>query len=298
MIGKTYYRYIWLLNTLLEKELTYEEIAKLWKQHPMAKDGLPIRTFHDHREGVREMFGVEIKCRRSQGNVYYVENAEALKQRDLKEWLLKKYSIPEDFFMFNTMKDRVLLEEIPLGGEMVPSIINAMKEGVEVEVDYQRFWENMKTFSVQPYALKVYAHRWYLLGLIAGREGLRNMALDRVNAMRLTKRKFSMPEGFSAWRFYANTIGIFTRNDLPVSEVRIRAFGNQANYIQEAPLHKSQSTYKVEGTSYTDFKYKLCITPELISTLLSMGDNIEVLEPQELRDEIIARLKASLERYQ
>ncbi len=115
MISKTYYRYIWLLDTLLNCcPLTIDEINMQWKNCP-ASDGrpIPLRTFHEQRKGIKEMFGVEIVCDRSHGNVYYVKNPEVLDKQKVAKWLLHKYSIPQDFATFNSMKDRVLLEEIP-----------------------------------------------------------------------------------------------------------------------------------------------------------------------------------------
>ena len=51
MISKTYYRYIWLLDTLLTKaSLTIDEINTLWEDCP-ASDGqpIPLRTSHERQ---------------------------------------------------------------------------------------------------------------------------------------------------------------------------------------------------------------------------------------------------------
>ena len=61
MISKTYLRYIWLLDTIKRSKypLTFESIVKIWERSPYAyMGGLPIRTFHEHRKGIEEMFGV------------------------------------------------------------------------------------------------------------------------------------------------------------------------------------------------------------------------------------------------
>ena len=74
MISKTFNRYIWLLNTLLQhKQLSYEEINVLWKECHLG-DGapLPLRTFHQHKNAVEELFGIEIKCNPSNGYKYYI----------------------------------------------------------------------------------------------------------------------------------------------------------------------------------------------------------------------------------
>ena len=63
MISKTYLRYIWLLDTISKARfpLTYEDIVNIWMKSPYAyMGGLPIRTFHEHRKGIEEMFGVKV----------------------------------------------------------------------------------------------------------------------------------------------------------------------------------------------------------------------------------------------
>lgn len=62
MISKTFNRYIWLLNTLLQhRRLTFEEISCRWKDSCLGDGGpLALRTFHMHREAIAELFGVEV----------------------------------------------------------------------------------------------------------------------------------------------------------------------------------------------------------------------------------------------
>ena len=296
MISKTYYKYIWLLDTLLTSHpLTIDEINMLWEDCP-ASDGqpIPLRTFHEHRKGIKEMFGVEIACDRSQGNVYYVKNPEVLDKQKVAKWLLHKYSIPQDFATFNSMKDRILLEEIPLGTAFLDAIIEAMQKNMELRIDYQRYEseqeEHLQTLHIQPYALKVFNRRWYLLGYIKEKNGLRIIALDRILDMKVFSTNFEMPEDFDAKKYFANVIGIFVNKDLPVKKVKIRAYGIQAEYLRSTPLHKSQSEVRSKHGEFAEFTYKLCITPELVSQLLAMGDKVEVLEPQELREEMKKRI--------
>lgn len=74
MISKTFNRYIWLLNMLLQhKQLAYEEINALWKESCLGNGvPLPLRTFHQHKNAVEELFGIEIKCNPSNGYKYYI----------------------------------------------------------------------------------------------------------------------------------------------------------------------------------------------------------------------------------
>ena len=287
---------------LTSTPLTIDEINLLWEDCP-ASDGqpIPLRTFHEHRKGIKEMFGVDIVCDRSK-NVYYVKNPEVLDDQKLTKWLLRKYSIPQDFATFNGMKDRILLEEIPLGTTFLNSIIEAMRKNVELQVDYQQYEneqeeENLQTFQIQPYALKVFNRRWYLLGVIKEKEALRTIALDRIFDLKVLATSFEMPEDFDVRKYFADVVGVYVNEDLPVTKVKIRAYGAHAEYLRSTPLHKSQSESHSKHGEFAEFTYRLCITPELVSQLLAMGDKVEVLEPQELREDIKVKIKNSMERY-
>ena len=303
MISKTYYRYIWLLDTLLNSSpLTIDEINMLWEDCPLSNGPIPLRTFHEQRKGIKEMFGVEIVCDRSHGNVYYVKNPEVLDKQKVAKWLLHKYSIPQGFATFNSMKDRVLLEEIPLGTTFLNPIIEAMQKNVELQIDYQRDeneqeGENLQEFHVQPYALKVFNRRWYLLGYIKEKHDLRTIALDRILDLKILSTSFELPEDFDARKYFANVVGIFVNNDLPVTKVMIRAYGTQAEYLRSTPLHKSQTEGRSKYREFAEFTYRLCITPELISQLLAMSDTVEVLEPQKLREEMKERISKIFNYY-
>ena len=298
MQGKVYFKYIWLLNLLLEKDLSFDSIQMYWRQSPMYNGSdLPSRTFHDYRSGIKEMFGVEIECLKSRGYLYHVKNPEVLNSRAQK-WLLQNYSIPDGFATFSMMQGRIVLEKIPGGSIYVKPIIDAMMKNVEITIDYQPHGGSNHTYTIQPYALKVFGRRWYLLGHSLEGGDIRTFALDRFLAMKLTQKEFKMPESFDAHKYFDNVVGIYVNGELPVEMVKIRAYGNQAEYLESLPIHKSQQIgWSVYG-EFTEYTYRLSITPELVSQLLSMSENVEVLEPAHLRDEIIAKLQGALDRYQ
>ena len=301
MISKTYYKYIWLLDTLLNSRPSdFEEINMLWEDCPAFDGPLAKRTFHEYRKGIEEMFGVVIDCDRKK-NTYFVKNPEVLDENRLAKWLLRKYSIPQDFATFNGMKDRILLEEIPQGQAFLDPIIEAMQSNLELRIDYQRYEyeqeEHLQTLHIQPYALKVYNRRWYLLGFLKEQNGLRTIALDRILALKVLTKSFTLPEDFDARKYFANVVGIYMSQDLPVVNVKIRAYGVQAEYLRSTPLHKSQSEGRSKHGEFAEFTYRLCETPELVSQLLSMGNKVEVLEPQTLREEIKRKIEECLNRY-
>ena len=299
MISKTYYRYIWLLNTLLDSDpIPFDIIAMLWEDDPLSDGELPLRTFHEHRKGIKEMFGVDIECDKSDGYKYYVKNPEVLNNNRLAKWLLNAYSVPEGFATYKRMQDRVLLEEMPEGKAFVDPVLDALQRDVVIIVDYQGYEGPHEIYNIHPYALKAYNRRWYLLGFIKEKQAVRTIALDRIIDLKLTNKTFDRPKDFDARKYFANTIGIFVNEELPVKTVRIRAYGVQMEYLRSLPLHKSQQEVLTKGSEYAEFQYRLCVTPELVSTLLSMGDKLEVLEPLILKDTIIKKLQICLTHYE
>ena len=299
MISKTFNRYIWLLNLLLqEKQMTFDEISKRWKDSNMGDDKpMPLRTFHQHRGAVEELFGVEIKCNTSKGYKYYIANPEVLRNDKTRKWLLNSFNLSNMIIAGHNMKDRILFEDIPRGTEYLQTIIDAMQQSKELAIDYQPFYGHRASYTIQPYAMKTYHQRWYVLGFIKELNAIRNIALDRLLEMTIKEQPFKFPKNFNAEKYYANTVGIFVNEKLSPVKVTLKAYGKQIEYLRSLPLHKSQCETFSKYGEFCVFEYKLCLTPELSSQILAMGENIEVLEPQELREEVKRRLEESILRY-
>ena len=298
MRSTTYHSYIKLLNLLLNNgELTYEEICLIWDDDPTIETYPPIRTFHEYRKGIKEMFGIDIECDRKR-NVYYVKNPEVLEDNKPAQWLLDKYSIPKGFSAFTLLKNRVLLEEITLGQAFLGRIMEAMRKNVELLVDYQQYQrEDLQTFHFQPYALKVYNHRWYLLGYLKEQKDVRTIALDRIHTLDKSITTFSLPAKFDAHKYFENVVGIYVDKDLPIEEIKIRANNKLADYLRSTPLHNSQTEGRSKHGEFAEFTYRLCVTPDLISQLLAMGENVEILKPKSLREEVVKKLRSTLQKY-
>ena len=298
MISKTFNRYIWLLNTLLQHgRLTFEEINNRW-QNSCLGDGKPLalRTFHVHRNAIAELFGVEVACDASTYE-YYVSSPETLRNDRTRQWLLNSFTLSNMIEAGRNMKDRILFEDIPKGTEYIQTVIEAMQWNKELRIDYQPFHGSRAMLHIQPYAMKVYHQRWYIVGFLKEQKGIRNIALDRILNMELTTVTFRNPDGFNAEEYYSNTVGIFVNDQLKPQKVLVRAFGVHVEYMRTLPLHHTQKEIECKPLQYSDFQYRLCLTPELTSQLLAMGEKIEVLEPVELREEIKNRLLNTLNRY-
>ena len=72
-------RYIWLVETIQQAgKITYEEINIKWTNSDdlnELKEDIPLRTFHNHRIAIEELFNINIG-RRQNGYRYYIEKDE------------------------------------------------------------------------------------------------------------------------------------------------------------------------------------------------------------------------------
>ena len=139
MVSKTFNRYIWLVNTLMQRgKLTFEEISTLWQESGLG-DGkpMPLRTFHQHRKAVEELFGIEISCTSpSDGYNYFIKNPQAMQKDKTRQWLLNSFTLSNMIIAGHNMKDRILFENIPGGTEYLQPIIEAMQQNKVLELDY------------------------------------------------------------------------------------------------------------------------------------------------------------------
>ena len=282
-------RYVWLLNTLLQhKELSLKEISNLWKNSGLG-DNKPLarRTFQMHRDAIEDLFAININYNAS-SNVYYIEDADRFKCSRACRWLLDSFSVANLIRAGANMEERILFEEVPGGVEHLETVVKAMQQSRILCIDYHQFGKEPKTLLFRPYAMKIYNRRWYVVGRSSEGGKIVNIALDRTLSMAMTDEVFVLPEDFDAKNYYACSVGVYVSEDDTPQIVKLRVRDIQREYLRTLPLHHSQEE-EIAANEYSIFSYFLCLTPELTTQILAMGENVEVLQPQELRDRVKER---------
>ncbi len=282
-------RYIWLVDTIYRAgKITFEEINDKWQRSPLG-DGeeLPLRTFHNHRAAIEDMFDINILCDKRDGYKYYIENADDIEKGGVRSWLLNTFAVNNLINESHHIKHRILFESIPSGQNYLAPLIEAMRDGVTVEITYRNFWkEKEATFEVEPYCVKVFRQRWYLVARNIGFDALRIYSLDRILGLRQTDNRFSYPQDFDPEGYFYNSFGIIVDEDYPAQTVRIKAYGTKAKYIRSLPLHHSQNEVET-GDDYAVFEYFLSPSYDFRQEILSHGDEVEVLAPESLRQSVL-----------
>ena len=280
-------RYVWFVTTIYNRgPISLEEIQRRYESHFGRGEELSERQFHRYTDAVEELFDIEIKYSRSQRG-YVVADREGIDNMGMRKWLIQTFSVNNILHESQELKNRILLENVPSGQQHLTTIVDAMRESVALSMTYHSFHrEEPSTFEVEPYCVKLFEQRWYMLGKSEGYDELRIYALDRIVALEPTERTFKLPKKFDAEKFFADHYGIIIGDeDFDVEPVALKVDSWQSKYLRNLPLHHSQVEVE-RNEEYSIFEYRLCPTFDFQQKLLSMGDSVEVLAPKALREEI------------
>jgi len=290
--------YIWLVNTIYQaRSITLAEINEKWLQTEMS-EGIPLSrtTFHRHRIAIEEIFGLFIECNKKNGNKYFIGNDYVLREDSIQNWMLSTLSVSNMLGGCQSLNHRILLENVPYGGETLQQVIKAMKENHIISLTYRRYGSpDTGSYQLAPYCVKLFHQRWYLLACFES--GLKSVyAFDRIVSIEILEQKFKIDEDFDAADYFSDSYGIVVGENVEAERIVIRAFGYEPYYLRNLPLHHTQR--EIQSTDeYSDFELRLRPTSEFKAQLMSRGQWIEVLEPQSLADEIVEWHKNAINRY-
>lgn len=294
-------RYVWLVDVIRHaKKLTYEEISNLWKNSTLNADHSPLalRTFHNHREAIENLFGIRILCDRSDRNRYYVADDTNMSSTKLKVWMLQTLSLSNIVSSTSNLGSRIVLDITPEEKFGLTTVIEAMKNNFQVKLTYSiPTADNRTEFTVGPYCVRFWNRGWYVLGKCVDTGKMLVFDLARVLSLTLTDKPFVYTEGFSPAEFFKNYYGMEIDPGLNPIKIRLKVEGKTRDIIRTLPLHTSQK----EILAHMDcsiFEYYFVPSPDFKQTVLSMGTDVEVISPLELRREIKDQIDRMAENYE
>ena len=289
-------RYVWFVTTIYNRgPISLEEIQHRFELHFGRGEELSERQFHRYTDAVEELFDIEIKYSRTQRG-YIVADREGIDNMGVRKWLIQTFSVNNILHESQDLKNRILLENVPSGQQHLTTIVDAMRESVALSMTYHSFHrEEPSTFEVEPYCVKLFEQRWYMLGKSEGYDELRLYALDRIKALEPTERKFKLPKKFDAAKFFEDYYGIIIGDeDFDVEPVALKVDSWQSKYLRTLPLHHTQVEVE-RNEEYSIFEYRLCPSFDFQQKLLSMGDSVGVLAPMLLRTIIREKAEQTVE---
>lgn len=297
LIGK----YIFLVQTFVEAGdagLTLQALQRRWESR--YGEPYPRRSFLNHRMAVEEIFGIPIICDRST-NTYRIQESEtAVDKREAVDYLINTFTVNSLLTLGKErLSGRVAVEDVPSGQKWLTVAMQAMLDSTVLRIRYRKYMSpEADERTIHPYAVKEFAKRWYLVAYSEEAGALRTYALDRIQAMESLPDSFKMPRDFNVDRLFQDSYGIYLpEGDAPVL-VKIRATEREAAYLQDLPLHPSQTLVSREKDGSCIFALRVIPNPNFLMDLCCRGNRLEVLEPESLRASVREALNKALLLYE
>lgn len=280
-------RYVWLLELLLDNSNGYsmKEINELLVRNN--NEEIPRRTFIRTKEAIEDIFSVQIKYDR-QRDKYYIENG-----KETYEFLRSAFAVNQMVSENRDLAERILLEDTSAGSNIfLPEITTAMRENRRLSITYQSYeMQTAREFEIEPYALRYFGRRWYVLAHTDFHNSLRLYALDRMKDVKISDKLFKLPEDFSADDYFSRYFGVIV-TDGKAENIQLKTTDTRAKYLRSLPLHRSQ-----KEIASNLFELHLVPTDDFINAVRAMGAEVEVVSPDWVRKRLLQEAKDMVKKY-
>ncbi|TCV20308.1 putative DNA-binding transcriptional regulator YafY [Sphingobacterium alimentarium] len=279
-------RYNLIIKKLRKRPATFAEIEEyltLESEIQAYNFNISKRTFQRDRDDIRSLYNIDILFDFSK-KVYYIDFDE---QPEANERILEAFDTFNALNLTDRLSKHIHFEKRkPQGTEHLYGILHAIKNQIQIKFVYQKYWEDELTERlVEPYALKEFKNRWYVLSKDLVDNKIKSFALDRLTDLGILNKKFNFPKDFDVNEHYRYCFGIISPNGHQPEDVVLSFNAFQGKYIKSLPLHDSQQIL-IDNEDELRIQLKLFITHDFFMELLSFGENLKVLKPQSLIDDL------------
>ena len=177
--------------------------------------------------------------------------------------------------------------------EHVNDITTALLREERLRVQHDSVGGGRTKFTIEPYTLLIYKKGVYLVAKSEHHGAIRTFALDGFCAVDwLRHARFDYPDDYQPSQLSEGAFGLFGGK-----RERIRIFFDQkvARFVRRRQWHPSQRIRNVEGGVVLTMNVAPSV--EVVSWILGFGDKARVIEPAELRAEVLKELRRTAAQY-
>ncbi len=254
-----------------------------------------FRTFQRDMNDIRFLYNIDIRYNRAE-DIYFIDDSNS---SPITDRTLEAFDILNAFRVADELRGDVYFEtRKPQGTENLYLLLHAIKNKLRIKFCYQKFWEDIITQrAVDPYALKEFKNRWYLMAKDNKDGKVKSFGLDRLNDLEITNIRFTIPTGLNTEEKFRYCFGIISAEGKEPEDIILSFDPVQGKYIKSLPLHHEQKVL-IDNHEELQIQLRLCITHDLLMELLSYGDSMKVLQPQSLVQLVKEAHQKAIELYQ
>jgi len=184
--------------------------------------------------------------------------------------------------------------------QIIEQLNYAMREKKKCNITYLAYGrEKSDKHLYHPYALTYYYGILYCVGFSELRQAIRIFAIQRVQMVEVLEETFKIPEDetgeeFEVARFLDESFGISHEGKL--ENVVLRFSKEIAPWIMERNWHPTQEITKLPNGEI-EMKMKVTGMSDLFCWLLPMGDDVKVIQPKQLMEDIVKTCEQTVKQY-
>ena len=284
------YRQLEIIKVAKKGPFTWEELSNHLDRKSEDLDynlSISKRTLARDLKEIDQLFGLSIPFDFKSGS-YQLQKEDSWESNTE---ILESFETIQAFGSRKPLKGKVFFEKhLARGTEYLKPILQAIESQEAIQITYEKYWLwNLENRRLKPIALKQYKHRWYAF-VWDEKDQLKNFALDRIRSLETLKDNVSFPESPDLGSRFAETIGVINSSDEPVETIILTFTEFKGRYIKSMPWHPSQTVLVDDGKILT-ISLQVKINYELISEILSHGDEVRVDGPDRLREMVMEKVR-------
>jgi len=180
-------------------------------------------------------------------------------------------------------------------GDKFTKLITAVINSYQIEIIYSKLDGEISQRTIKPLGLVFKRGVWYVVAEDCNKEEYRTFRVDQILQVTLTNIMFVYPEDFSLEEHIGDSWGVFTNDE--VQKVRLKFSPAVATRLKSVRYHRSQEIIEELPDGSVIIGLEVCGLIELKGWLLQWGSQVEVLEPESLRQELLNTARELIEMY-
>lgn len=290
-------RYILIIKKIRKHPATFAEIADYLDSESALQSynfNVSNRTFQRDLNDICSLYNIDIKYDFSE-KVYYLNFDE---KEEINERVLEAFDTFSALNLADRLSNNLHFEKRrSQGTEYLHDLLHAINNQLQISFIYKKYWEDkISKRTVEPYALKEFRSRWYIISNELKDNRIKTFALDRLTDLEISKKVFQKPKDFNVNEYFKYSFGIISPNGDKPEEIELSFDSFHGKYIKSLPFHESQQIL-IDNEKELRIKLTLFITHDFIMELLSYGEHVKIIKPNSLIDTLKSTYKKALKRY-
>ncbi len=290
-------RYTLIIKKLRRQPASFQEVFNYLERESLLQGYdycISSRTFQRDINDIRSLYGIDIQYDSSQGKYYVCHDPEP----DGRERILEAFDTFNALDLTDRLSKYISFEKRrPEGTEHLYGVLHAIKNRRQIRFLYVKFTEqDIIQRTIDPYLLKEFKKRWYVLGRDQRDGRVKSFGLDRMSELDVTRRTFSPDPETDLQERFRYCFGIISPNAEHPEEVILSFNSHNGKYIKSLPLHHTQEVI-IDNARELRIRLRLYITHDLYMEMLSLGDKVKVIKPLQLEKILKNTYQSALKKY-